>query len=79
MSNIHPLFASKLEAWRNLKPGCRVRGVDHPLDRSTIGQTGTFVEYTAAGYARVGFDPKPGWADQTPVMWLVHPESLEVI
>lgn len=67
------------EQWRNFTQGCRVRGIDHPLGRSTAGLVGRFLEYSQNGYARVGFNPKPEWADQTPVVWLVHPETLEEV
>ena len=62
----------------DLKHGDRVRVTGRgPGDHGEAGRVGTFVEYTPRGFARVRLDPKPGWKNREPDIWLIHPESLE--
>lgn len=75
---MNEIFARKLEAWRKLTPNCRVKGNGHRLEQSTSGLSGTFLGYSLRGYARVRFDSAINNPD-VPDIWLVHPESLDVI
>jgi len=59
----------------NLKHGDRVRVTEG--EHGEAGRVGTFVEYTPSGLARVELDPKMGWKNREPDIWLILPESLE--
>jgi hypothetical protein len=52
-----------------------------PDEHAAEGRTGTFLDYTNNGFARVALDPKPDYKERDPMedRWLVHLESLEVI
>ena len=80
--NVAEPFRAALEQWRKLVPGARVRVTGKgPNDHVMKGRTGTFLEYTQNGFARVALDPLPDYRERNPLenRWLLHPESLEVI
>ena len=65
-----------MTAETRLTPGCRVRVKDEPTDMALSGEVGTFVGYSAVGYAYVEIFWQPG---SDPLTWIMHPDMLEVL